>query len=248
MKIGLLHVGKVADELLDRFEEYPPLFQNLLTPEDPALDFAEYFVLRGQMPAAVDECDAWLITGSAAGVYDAFPWIPKVRQFMIDCRAARVPQVGICFGHQLMAEALGGRAEKSDKGWGCGVHDYAILARPAWMADAPATLSLHAMHQDQVTAVPGDATLLASSPFCRYAMLAYGDPEAPDAISVQPHPEFERPFAQELTALRTGDGLIPRAVGETALATYGKPVHNAPVARWIVSCLQRVVSARKAAA
>ncbi|MEM7177735.1 MAG: hypothetical protein AAF503_08515 [Pseudomonadota bacterium] len=248
MRIGLLHVGRMPEELADRHGVYPPVFPDLLLPAGPEIVFDDHFVLEGALPGAVDTCDAWLVTGSAAGVYDSDPWIAPIRDFLVRCRAGGRPVVGICFGHQLMAEALGGRAELSHRGWGCGVHRYDVLHRPAWMADAPEALSLHAMHRDQVVAIPGDATVLAASAFCPYAMLAYGDPEAPDAISIQPHPEFVRGVAEDLTALRTGDGKIPAEVGAPALATYGDPVHNAQVARWIVAYLRAVVSARADAA
>ncbi|MEM9737057.1 MAG: type 1 glutamine amidotransferase, partial [Pseudomonadota bacterium] len=113
--------------------------------------------------------------------------------------------------------AYGGRAELSDKGWGIGVQSYQVHHRAPWMVGAGEAFSLHAMHRDQVTAIAPDATVLAGNAFCPYAMLAYGDPAAPEAISIQPHPEFERPFAEELVSLRTGDGKIPREVGEPAL-------------------------------
>ena len=198
MKIGLLQVGKVADELLDKYEEFPPFFETLFAEVAPALTFHRYNILRGEKPGLPEECDGWLISGSARGVYDDDPWIAETRDFLLKIRAAGRPLVGVCFGHQLMAEAFGGAAGLSDKGWGCGVHEYEVHHRPSWMADAPGRIALHAMHRDQVTALPEDATVLASNPFCEIAMVAYGDPDHPDAVSIQPHPEFERPFAEDL--------------------------------------------------
>jgi GMP synthase-like glutamine amidotransferase len=203
-------------------------------------------VVENRLPAAAAECDAWLITGSRHGVYDGLPWIEPLKLFLRRARAEGVPVIGICFGHQIMAEAFGGRAEKSAKGWGVGVQEYAVGASPGWMADAPGRIAMHVLHQDQVTAVPADATRLASSPFCEYAMLAYGDPEAPEAISIQSHPEFDEAFMRAIVE-RIGGDRIPRETAEAALASLGVPVASLDFARWSLAWL-RTLRERQAAA
>ena len=246
MRIGILQTGKVSEALAARHGQYPEMFARLLGGADPGLEFATHAVVDGEFPGSPEASDAWLVTGSRHGVYDDLPWIAPLKDFLRAVRAAGRPIIGICFGHQLMAEAFGGRAEKSDRGWGIGVHDYETVRRPQWMADAPERFSIHALHQDQVTAVPGDATVLATSPFCEYAMLAYGDPDRPEAISIQPHPEFSTPFARDLLALRTGD-LIPREEGEAAMATLTRPVAGDAFARWCIDYLKTVSAGRRAA-
>ncbi len=246
MKIGILETGEVAEDLKRRHGDYPAMFQRLLGAEDPTLEFATVSVVKGEMPAGPHQADGWLITGSRHGVYDDLPWIGPLKQFVRDCIAARVPVVGICFGHQLLAEALGGRVEKSAKGWGVGVHDYHVVSRPGWMTDLPAHFSVGAMHQDQIVEKPAEAHVLATSPFCEYAALAYGDPEDPTAISVQPHPEFEPGFLDELIAMRSGT-VIPPAVAEQGRASLERPIHAADWARWIVEYLHRAAQSRAAA-
>lgn len=246
MRIGILETGEVAEELRARHGDYPAMFRQLLSAVDPALEFATVRVVAGEMPVAPGQADAWLVTGSRHGVYDDLPWIAPLKAFLRDCVARHVPVVGICFGHQILAEALGGRAAKSDRGWGLGVQEYDFVARPGWMADAPAHFAMRALHQDQVVAPPEGATVLAKSRFCDYAALAYGDPEAPDAISLQPHPEFGPDFMAELLALRSGKA-IPAADVDAARPGLGQPVASADWAKWIVAYLRRAEAARAAA-
>ena len=245
MRLGILQTGKVNEALVGRFGEYPDMFARLYRAADPDIDPRGYAVVDGELPGAPDECDAWLITGSRHGVYDGLPWIEPLKAFLRRARAAGVPIIGVCFGHQIMAESFGGRAEKSDKGWGVGVQQYELGRAPAWIGDAPARISVHVLHQDQVTAVPDDATCLASSPFCEYAMLAYGDPEAPEAISIQSHPEFDEAFMRALVE-RIGGDRIPREAADAALASLGAPA-SPDFVRWSLEWL-RALRERRAAA
>ena len=245
MKIGILETGEVHPDLKARYGDYPAMFEALLRTADPGLDFAVVRVVAGEMPASPFQADAWLVTGSRHGVYDGLPWIEPLKAFLRASVAARVPVIGICFGHQLLAEALGGRAAKSDNGWGLGVQDYELTARAGWMDGLPDRFSVRALHQDQVVALPPGATVLATSPHCASAAIAYGDPEAPDAITLQPHPEFGPEFMDELLALRAGTA-FPVEEAASARASLERPVESAAWARLIVAFLHRV-EARRAA-
>ena len=245
MHLGILETGRVNEALIDDHGEYPQMFTDLYQDVDPQIRTTTFAVLDGMFPSSPVECDAWLVTGSKFGVYDDEPWIAPLKNFLVAARAARVPMIGICFGHQIMAEAFGGRAEKSSKGWGCGVHRYALDHAPGWLDWDGDGFAMHAMHQDQVTALPEDATCLASSPFCAFAMVSYGDPQAPDAISVQPHPEFGSNYARDLVDLRMD--LVGPDVGRAAMASFGAPVQGADFARWSVAYVRQAL-ARVAAA
>jgi GMP synthase-like glutamine amidotransferase len=242
LKIGILETGEVHPDLRARHGDYPAMFAALLGAADPTLEFAVVRVVAGETPASPRQADAWLVTGSRHGVYDDLPWIEPLKAFLRDCVAAGVPVVGICFGHQILAEALGGKVVKSDRGWGLGVQDYKVSARPAWMARLPDRFAVRALHQDQVVEPPEGATVLARSEHCDYAALAYGDPERPAAISLQPHPEFSRAFLDELLALRAG-AAFPAEAADAARASLDRPVDNGQWARLIVDFLRRPAAA-----
>ena len=240
MKIGILQTGKLPPDLATRFRQYPEMFRDLLTRADPTLTFEDWAVVDGVIPRDPQLCDAWLITGSRFGVYDPEPWIGPLKEFLRDVRAAGIPLIGVCFGHQIMAEAFGGRAVKSDKGWGGGVHHYAVSQRPGWMGEGASEFTMYAMHQDQVVALPEDATVLAGSTFCPAALVAYGNAEAPEAISIQPHPEFPDDFARALVEVRGEVMGVERAA--EAAASFGPSVDRDAFARW---ALDYLATARK---
>ncbi|HEU0223347.1 MAG TPA: type 1 glutamine amidotransferase [Paracoccaceae bacterium] len=233
MRIGILEAGEVGGNLAARHGAYPAMFRRLLSSAEPGLDFLTIRVVAGERPDGTGQADAWLVTGSRHGVYDDLPWIAPLKDFLRQCVAEGVPVAGICFGHQILAEALGGRAEKSSKGWGLGVHSYRLLEVPAWMEGARECYAGLALHQDQVAALPADATVLATSAHCEIAAVAYGDPEHPRAVSVQSHPEFSPGFVADIIAARRGKA-IPEPVAEAALATLDRATDDADWARWIL--------------
>jgi GMP synthase-like glutamine amidotransferase len=221
VKLAILETGTPPAELIPRFGRYPDMFRRLL---GPAFAYQDYDVATGALPASPADHDAYLVTGSPAGVYEERGWIAPLEAFI---RAATTTKlVGICFGHQIMARALGGHVEKSEKGWGVGLHDYPIVHREAWMGDGTPIVSIPASHQDQVVVQPPRTHVLASSAFTPYAALAWMDRPA---ISFQFHPEFEPDYAKALIEARRDRLPDPHA----AIASLDRPNDNACVADWI---------------
>ncbi|MEX2518355.1 MAG: type 1 glutamine amidotransferase [Paracoccaceae bacterium] len=239
MKIGILQAGLVPEELASTWGEYDRIFATHLHRADPEIEIEGWRVVEGGFPPGPGAADGWLISGSKHGVYEDHVWIPPLKDFIRAIVASGRPLIGVCFGHQIMAEALGGRAEKSAKGWGLGPTAYEIVARPEWMRDAPAHFTIPAVHQDQVTTAPPDATRVATSPFCENAALVYGDPETPYAISIQPHPEFTASFARKLIETRRG-AAFPTDLSDAALARIdgGDALDGDWVAQWFVDFLR----------
>jgi GMP synthase (glutamine-hydrolysing) len=213
MKIGILEAGLLRDELVGSFDPYPVMFERFLGLAQRDLEFAAYSPVRNEMPASISDCDGWLISGSRHGVYDQLEWMFPLQDFIRELARARQPLIGVCFGHQIIAEALGGEVVKSDRGWGVGVQRYRIDQRYSWMHEQPPSIGLYAYHQDQVVRCPESATVFSSSEFCPFAGLSYGE----SIISVQAHPEFEEAYERALLEL-FGGSLIPAEVAQSALA------------------------------
>lgn len=234
MKITVMTTGRPPSPLDSRFGTYPDLFRQLLNGAGKGFGFDSVAVLEGEPLPKAENLDAILITGSPYGIYDDQPWIAPLAEFVRDAYAGEVPMVGICFGHQIMAHALGGEVRKSEKGWGIGRHVYAIDQRPDFMADAPESLAIPASHQDQVIAPPATAEVIMHSAFTPNAGLAY---RSGKAVSFQPHPEFSPDFASALHDLRhrnrAGDAQV-----DAAIASLKAPNDSALLGSYIARFFQ----------
>ena len=219
MKVAILETGRPPGNLADEFGDYPAMFAKLL---GAGFEIESFDVQAGTFPQTATH-DAFLITGSPAGVYDRLPWIEPLQQFIRS--AGNSKMVGICFGHQVMAEALGGHVEKSDKGWGAGLHRYAIVHSEPWI-DSAGTIAAPASHQDQVVVQPPNTQVVAASDFTPFAALAWTDRPA---ISFQFHPEFSPAFAKALIEQRYD--IVPDP--DAAIASLDAPNDNARVGQWI---------------
>jgi GMP synthase-like glutamine amidotransferase len=173
-----------------------------------------------------------VITGSASGVYDGDAWIDPLKDFVRDASGSSA-LIGICFGHQLLAEAFGGKVIKSPRGWGIGLHRYAVQDRAAWMDDAP-SIAVPASHQDQVVQLPADARVLGGSEFTPYGIVEYPQRRA---LSLQSHPEFTPEYAAALIELRRSSKYSPEQA-DRALDTLREPNDRERVRRWLAQFLR----------
>lgn len=198
MKLGILKTDAVRPELVGQYGEYPDMFVRLLSEAGADLEFMVYDVECGEYPQHIDEADAYLITGSKSSVYDDKPWIHTLMAFVRELHSQRKKLIGICFGHQLVAQALGGKTEKSPKGWGVGIHTHRFSCKPAWHDGGAEELQIMVSHQDQVVQPATGAQVLAGSAFCENAVTQLDD----HILTFQGHPEFVESYARALLEFR----------------------------------------------
>jgi GMP synthase-like glutamine amidotransferase len=230
MKLTIIETGRPPEVIAHRFDRYPVMLEQLLAPHVPGLEAEVVALVEDDPLPSPDTVEAVLVTGSPHGVYDPVDWIGPLKSFVRRCAARQVPQVGICFGHQLMAEAFGGRAAKAPQGWGIGRHSYQVEAREPFMdGHCGRPVHLAVSHQDQVLDKPEVADVFLRSDFTPHAGLIYR--HAP-AMTVQGHPEFAPDFADALIRARRGTR-FPEQLADAALATLAHPLDGDLMARWM---------------
>lgn len=237
--IGILETGRPPEPLANEHGSYPTMIAELIKATAPAnWTYRSYAALDGDLPASATECDAWLISGSKFGAYEDLEWIHALEEFLRRAFAISVPIVGICFGHQILAQALGGTVAKSGKGWGLGSSSYDWTdPKPDWLAKTPLAdhenFVIQALHQDQVIDIPKEATIIAKSDFCPAAALTYGD----QALSFQGHPEFSADFVADLIEVRRGT-VWDDDIADKALKTLKAPLNRDAIGAGIVQFLK----------
>lgn len=206
MRIGILQCGQSPAQLKPDLGDYPDMFMRLL--DGRGFDFTTWHVEGMEFPQDIHDADGWLVTGSRHGAYEDHAFIPPLEDFIRRVHDAGVPMVGICFGHQIIAQALGGTVVKHPGGWAVGAQDYDFGGQ---------AVTLNAWHQDQVVALPAGAQVAGRNAFCENAALIYGD----RAFTVQAHPEFGDDFIQGLMDTRA-KGVVPDDLLAGAAARMGQ--------------------------
>ena len=239
MHIGILKTDAVRPEWVSEFGEYPDMFERLVLAADPSATFSVWDVEEGVYPSDsdVDTVDGFIITGSKSSAYADKEWIRNLERLVQELHAKRKKMVGICFGHQVIARALGGTVAKSDKGWGVGVNVYNVSELPVQGDDevpggGSGVLKLVASHQDQVTVLPPGARTVVSNDHCENAGFVIGE----HVLTLQGHPEFSAEYSEAIMAFRHDMiGAERVAQGRASLVTHQ---HEGPrVARWMVDFL-----------
>ena len=230
MRIGLLLCGDLPERYSSIAGGFPEWFEALL--DDDGSSLVAFDVAVGDLPGGSSACDAYIISGSASSVYDDEPWIGDLEEFVRGVTRSDVPVFGICFGHQILAEALGGTVERAENGWGIGVHTMRVDEDRSWMDPQADSLRLLMSHQDQVVELPDNAVVLGSSDHCENYLIEF----TPTAVGIQGHPEFPLAFAE---ALYEDKRELVGSLADDAISSLATPTDSGIVAAWMRNMLGR---------
>lgn len=233
MKIGVLICDDVNPALEPEFGNYQAMFCRILLQQNPSLQLRFYCAHLGELPQSVDDCEAYVTSGSKFSVMDGEPWIDRLQAFVLAVHQASVPFVGICFGHQLLAKALGGKVEKVGRGWGVGCSQTLVHVNRPWMRPYQSKLNLLVSHQDQVVELPEHGEAIAGNDFCPNSMIQIGA----TSLGIQAHPEFCVGYSRGLMQVRRDS--IGEQRTDQGLQSLKLPTDSLLVTQWIVQFLTR---------
>lgn len=228
LRICILETDVLRPELIERYNSYGQMFKQLFARQPVLAEFEVFNVTKGAYPAAAERFDAYLVTGSKADSFGKDAWIQVLRDYLRERYINGDKLLGVCFGHQLLALLLGGKVERANQGWGIGIHHYQMEITPSWLTPVQDELSMLVSHQDQVTQLPSNATLLASSDFCPIAAYYIGD----QVLCFQGHPEFVHDYSRSLMELRQQS--LDAAVYAQGIASLQAEQQGSTVAEWMM--------------
>ncbi len=230
LHIGLLLCDDVPEDGRDRFGDYFGMFSRGIQAVDPDIHLTPYRSYLGELPARPEAQDGYLVSGSGASVFEGLTWIRDLMEFVRRCRDQRVRVVGVCFGHQLIAHALGGKAARSRNGWGFGIHRAHLNSNPDWLNADHSEFDLVVIHQDQVEILPPGFSTIASNDFCPHSMITDHDL----MLGIQGHPEFSREFCAYRADFRR------QQIGERQYQdTMEQLAHNEPQSSEVLTWVSR---------
>lgn len=228
MKICLLKCGSVISDLQKIHGDYDDMFRNFFKNNNVNITLDVYKVFDGEYPENLSKYDGFLSSGSLASVYDDDPWIKVYRQFIKDLYDKEYKHAGICFGHQMIAHALGGKVERARQGWGMGIKKTTVKKYISWMNSRYINeFNLIFSHQDQVVELPPHATIIAANEHCPVSMFTVSG----HFLGIQAHPEFTREYSR--ASIESRRKTVDAIITEHALDSLSLTTDEKFIAIWI---------------
>ncbi len=194
----ILEAGYINPALKDKYPPYSELFKDFLKYKMRNWNVSSYRLYKSEFPININNFDGFIITGSSFGVYENYSWIIKTIRIINQILYKKKQLVGICFGHQIIIQAINGLVEKSINGWGAGIKKIKFLKNKPWLPNNISYANLISFHQDQVFQIPKSIDHLAGNEFCKYYSLSLED----TVFTLQGHPEFSKKYTLDLLNLR----------------------------------------------
>lgn len=199
---------------------YTSMFTKLFDSIQPEIQYRVYRTMDGELPGLNTPSGLYLITGCNLSAYDRIDWIQRLLKWIKQANECQAKLTGICFGHQCIAQALGGKVERAPQGWGTGLRESQVIDSTALLYFPDQTMHLLYNHHDQVVNLPKNATLVATSTFCPIESFRIGH----HILTFQGHPEYIPEYSRHL--LENVAANEPLEVRQAALNSLTKQPHQ----------------------
>lgn len=236
MKVGILDADHLSDSIIRKYGCYADAFIRLLSPLQNSLvatvSFRRYSIFNMDFPKSIDECDVYIISGSQYSSYEDINWIKRLENFIRQLHSHKKKLLGICFGHQIIAQSLGGKVEKNAKGWELGITTTHLTNTQQWMQPERDFFFIIVSHQDHVTKLPDTAINFCETNICPNSGFYIGN----HILTLQGHPEFTKNYVKLIIKLQSNRLTTEqRQIAKTSLQQSDD---QQLIAQWIVNFIK----------
>ena len=194
IRVNILLCDTFPGRLPPFIPNYESLFMDLFASIGEKVDYRIFQTWQGELPPVINTDEIYLVPGSLDSAYDDKPWILALLQWIETAYRCGAKLMGVCFGHQAIARALGGEVRQYEGGFGAGVRASRVIDEDMKVYFPDGAMHLLYSHHDQVVTLPQDAVLCATSDFCKNESFRIGH----QVVTFQGHPEFTVAYSRHL--------------------------------------------------